>query len=267
MPIALVQSAAMVTGIGLATTAPQIALRNCTPGNCLVALASIFDGNTTWTIASVTDDGNSFLSREATATSGSSKNIASVAYAVGISGGDRTVKFNLAGTTAGAGRFYNIGLLEFSGVLAISPEDTWDGNPNIDTSVNDATAGPITTSYSDGDLLVGCISGNIVSDNAMNYGSPASWVNSYRQNAAFTTCGFDAGYWLSGAIQTNYTAQWSHDNNAGDLHGGVVVALKPALPILPRTFDNRGQGRFIEDDDDGRFNELDIKNWWRLCLS
>lgn len=227
MSAALVQSATIVTVAASSTTAPSITITGATGSNALVAFGAIFDNNTTWSISSVTDGGNTFVSREATAVNGTTnKNIGSVAVALNITGGSRTVAFNLAGTSGAGGRYYNLGCQEFSGVATSAAEDAWDPNSNINTAAADATAGPITTTET-GDLIVGLATGNVL-DNAMNYGSPASWANSYRQNLAFDTCGMDAGYWIPGSIQTNYSPAWTHDNAAGDIHGAVVVALKAA---------------------------------------
>jgi hypothetical protein len=149
-----------------------------------------------------------------------------VAHAVNITGGSRTVAFNMAGTSGGSNRYYTLGLMEFSGVATSSAEDTWDVNSEIDTSGTDVSGGPITTTDA-GDLLVGVASITGL-DTAITFGSPASWTNKYRQNNSANPTGMDAGYWLPGSIQTTYTAQWSHDNSAGEKGAGVVVALKAA---------------------------------------
>lgn len=225
MPIALVQSATQVNVASSSSDALAITITGTTAGNCLVAFASIWDNNTTWVLDTVTDGGNTFVVRQANATRPGDRSKAVVAYAVNIAGGDRTVVFNLSGTVGGPSRFYSLGCLEFSGVAATSPEDAFDINETIDTATLDVSAGPITTTQATA-LIVGAASVNTGADNTLNFASPASWINSYRQNAALDFTGLDAGYWLPGAIQTTYSPQWAHDNNADDFGAGVVVALK-----------------------------------------
>jgi hypothetical protein len=117
--------------------------------------------------------------------------------------------------------------MEFSGVATTTPEDAFTSNDDIDTSgATDVSAGPITTTDA-GDLILGSASDSS-SDATLNFASPTSWTNKYRQNDSNTFIGHDSGYWLPAAIQTTYTAQWSHDNNASDESCGAIVALKPA---------------------------------------
>ena len=227
--MALIQSATQVDVAGSSTTAPSIIINGVVGGNAIVGFASIYDGNTTWTLTDTTDGGNTFVTRQgkATHTPAGSAQRAVVAVAVNVTGGNRTVAFNLAGTLGGANRYYSLGCQEWSGVATSSPEDTFDVNEEIDTSgAVDISAGPITTTDI-GDVLVGATT-LISSDPTANFASPASWSNSYRQNDCGAFVGFDAGYWLPGSIQTTYTAQWAHDNNTDDKGAGVVVALKPA---------------------------------------
>jgi hypothetical protein len=228
MAIALVQSATQVDVAASSTTAPSITINSVAGGNALVAVGSIWDNNTTWTLDSVTDGGNTFTVRSGTGTRGAQDRFRSVvAHSVNVTGGNRTVAFNLGGTQAGAFRYYVLGCQEWSGVALSSAEDTFDVNQEIDTSGStDVSSGPITTTEA-ADLLVGC-AGLDSADTACNFGSPASWTNSYRQDNSSSFVGLDAGYWLPGSVQTTYTAQWSHDNNASDFGAGVVVALKAA---------------------------------------
>jgi hypothetical protein len=150
-----------------------------------------------------------------------------VAYAVNVTGGNRTIAVNLSGTSAGFNRYYSMGAMEFSGVATSAAEDTFDSNNDINTAGGtDISAGPITTTDA-GDVLIGTAADTSTSTN-LNFGSPTSWTNVYRQNDSSTYMGFDSGYWIPGSIQTTYTAQWSHDNNALDEGSGTIVALKPA---------------------------------------
>lgn len=224
MAIALVTTATQVSVAGSSTTAPSITI-SATNGNAITGLASIWDNNATWTLTNTTDGGNSFTTRQGSA-SGSSRSIAAVAWAVNITGGSRTVAFNLAGSSAGT-RSYELGCLEFSGVKTSAAEDAQDANAEINAGTTDASAGPITTTDA-GDLLIGAATDNS-GDLTLNFASPTSWTNKYRQNDSNGTIGFDAGYWLPGATQTTYTAQWAHDNTAGDVAAGVVVALLAAV--------------------------------------
>lgn len=222
MAIAFVQAATQVQVSGSGTTAPSITLNGTTNANALVLTATIGEDGNSMTISSVTDGGNTFVVRSGKTSTFSVHAVA--AYAVNITGGNRTVAANLAGTSGS--RYYTLGLTEWSGVATSSPEDTFDANDSIDTSVNDANAGPITTTDA-GDLLMGTCSGNTASTN-MNYASPASWTNRFRSNDASAFFGHDSGSWLPGSTQTTYTAQWTHDNAASDTASAVVVALKPA---------------------------------------
>ena len=242
---ALVQSATQVNVAGSSSTAPSIVINGTVGGNAIVAYASLWDWNTTWTLTDTTDGGNTFTTREGSGTQpADSRSRAVVASAVNITGGDRTVAFNMAGTSGAGNRYYVLGCQEFSGVAPTSPEDTFDVNAEIDITSADVNAGPVTPTDA-ADLRVGCASINNATDSAIAFGSPTSWNNSYRQNDGVTYIPMDAGYWLPAAIQTTYTPQWSHDN-AAFFGAGVVVALKPAaaaagqVPILctsrPRAF-------------------------------
>jgi hypothetical protein len=181
---------------------------------------------------------------------------------VDITGGDRTVAFNLAGTSGAGNRYYVLGCLEFSGVAIASTEDTFDSNDEIDTSgAVDTSAGPITTTATT-DVIVGAAINN-TNDATLNFASPTSWTNSYRQNASNSFIGHDSGYWLPGSIQTTYTAQWSHDNNASAVGGGIVVALKAAGSVGVSLRPLGGTLPYwMDPEDDGRFNELNVKTWW-----
>lgn len=229
MAIALVQSATQVDIGASGTTAPSITINGTVAGNALVAYAAIFDANNTFTLTSTTDGGNSFTTRQGEADfNATNGQIGAVAAALAIAGGNRTVAFNLSGTSVNNDRYYTLGCQEWSGVMNASAEDTFDVNTLIDIDTNDVNAGPITTTDKNA-LLVGLAS-VLSSDTTLNFASPTSWTNSYRQNNPIGAAGagLDAGYWLPGAIQTTYTAQWTHDNvAAGSFKGaGIVVALK-----------------------------------------
>jgi hypothetical protein len=229
MAIAHVQNATEVTVAASSTTGPSITITGATGTNALCPTATIGDAaDTNFTISSISDGGNTFTVRSGVATDASQRIYAVGGYAVNITGGDRTVVFNLAGTSAGSNRYYTLGVMEFSGVATSSPEDTFDANDDINTGTTDCNAGPITTTDA-GDLIFGAAAINSL-DTTLNFGSPASWTNVYRENDAASFYGHDSGYWLPGATQTTYTAQWSHDNDAGD-GCAVVVALKPAAGV------------------------------------
>ena len=261
MAIALVQTATQVDVAASSTTAPSIVITGTVGGNAITALASIWDNNTTWTLTNTTDGANTFTTRPAIATGGA-RGRGVVSWAVDITGGDRTVAFNLAGTSGAGNRYYVLGCLEFSGVAIASTEDTFDSNDEIDTSgAVDTSAGPITTTATT-DVIVGAAINN-TNDATLNFASPTSWTNSYRQNASNSFIGHDSGYWLSGSIQTTYTAQWSHDNNASAVGGGIVVALKAAGSVGVSLRPLGGTLPYwMDPEDDGRFNELNVKTWW-----
>jgi hypothetical protein len=218
----LIQAATQVNVAASATTAPSIVLTSAVAGNTIIALASIWHIGITWTYTNTTDGGNTFSSVQASAKKASdsdrSRAIASVAF--NITGGSRTVAFNLSGVSS---TYYVLGCLEWS---ALNSVDVSAATSDIDTTATDISAGTITTTDA-GDVLIGVASLN-TSDATSNFASPTSWTNSYRQNDGSTYIGMDAGYWVPGSIQTTYTAQWAHDNTATDRGGGVVVALKPA---------------------------------------
>lgn len=230
--ITLVQSATQVDVAGSTTTAPSISLTGTTAGNYLVLVGHIGDGTDAFTITNTTDGTNTYTTRTAVQTDAGVQRIyAVIAYAKITASGNYTVAVNLAGTSVGTGRYYTLGLQEWSGIEATAPEDTWDPNDNIDSSgAVDASAGPITTTNA-GDVLIGVAVLN-ANDPTANFASPASWTNAYRQNDATTYYGSDSAYWLPGSIQTTYTAQWSHDNGVDYRSAGVVVALKPAPPTV-----------------------------------
>jgi hypothetical protein len=217
----LIQTATQVNVAASGTTAPSIVLTSAVAGNTILAFASIWEGSTTWTYTNTTDGGNTFTSLAATATKPAveqTRAIASVAF--NITGGSRTVAFNLSGVTS---VYYVLGCLEWSALASV---DVSAATSDIDTTTLDISAGTITTTDA-GDVLIGVAALDSF-DATINFASPTSWTNSYRQNDSSVYIGMDAGYWVPGSIKTTYTAQWAHDNNAGDWGGGVVMALKPA---------------------------------------
>ena len=232
MPIAFVQAATQVNIAASSATALTITLSGVAAGNCLVLFGSIFDGNTTWTISSVTDGGDAFTTYQATAAAtGSSGNRsrAVVSVAPNVAGGNVTVSVNLAGTSGAAGRYYVLGLCEFSGVALSAPEDVsaTSSEINIGTTTDCSAGGTGFTTVATS-LIVGTAN-PASTDTTMNLASPASWTNRYRQNDSFQFNGHDSGSWLPGAAQTNYTSQWAHDNTAGEFGAAVAVALKEAV--------------------------------------
>lgn len=220
----LVQSSLQQRVDASGATSFNVTLTGTVAGNALVALFAVFDNNATWTVDTVGDAGNIWTTRVGYATAAT--RIAVVAAtAVNITGGDRTITISLAGTSGAGGRYLTYGAQEWSGVATSAAEDTWDENSEVDISTLDVTAGPITTTDAN-DLLVG-IAGTSNTDATMNWASPTSWTNSYRENDNNLHMGMDAGYWLPGAIQTTYSAGWTHDNAANE-GCAVMVALKPS---------------------------------------
>jgi len=216
----LIQTATQVNVAASGTTAPSIVLTSAVAGNTILAFASIWHGGLAWTYTNTTDGGNTFTSLAATATNpgtDQSRAIGSVAF--NITGGSRTVAFNLSGVTS---LYYVLGCLEWSALASV---DVSAATSNIDTTTLDISAGPITTTDA-GDVLIGVATLD-TGDTTINFASPTSWTNSYRHDSNIYI-GMDAGYWVPGSIQTTYTAQWAHDNTAGNWGGGVVIALKPS---------------------------------------
>lgn len=230
MPIALVQTVTQVQVDASSATSFNLTVPSATNGNALVFLGAVWDNNATFTISSVDDAGNSWTTRTGIAT-GSSRAYTIVSHAQNITGGTRTVTLSLADTSAGANRFLTYGCLEFSGVATSAAEDVWDANDDFAIDTNDLNAGPITTTDA-GDVLVGAASIRQITDNDVAWASPTSWTNSYRENLANTHQSLDAGYWLPGAVQTTYTAQWTHDNEAAREGSAVIIALRPAASAV-----------------------------------
>jgi hypothetical protein len=218
----LVQSATQVRVDASSATTFAVTLTGTGSGNALVGLYGIYDLNTTWDTSGVDDGGNAWTVRKATATR-TNRVESVVAWAVNITGGSRTITLSITGESAGANRYLTYGAQEWSGVATSSAEDTWDENSEVDIAVSDITAGPITTTDS-GALFVGAAVVTPV-DATLNWASPTSWTNSYRENDNNAHQGVDAGYWLPGSTQASYSPQWTHDNATGD-GGAVVVALK-----------------------------------------
>jgi hypothetical protein len=228
MAIAFVQAATQVDVSGSSTTAPTIAI-TATGGNAILPVAHIGDfGGTTLSLTNITDGGNTYTARTAQHTDAFERTIAIAGFAVNVTGGARTVTFNLANTSGGANRYYVLGCLEYSGIDTAAPQDATASTSDINTGGGtDCSAGTITTTDA-GDLIYGTAGIGGSGDTNINWGSPTSWTNRYRQNDASTYFGMDSGTWLPGSTQTTYTAQWSHDNTSGEEGCAVVVALKPA---------------------------------------
>jgi len=224
----LVQTVTQVQVDGSSATSFNLTVTSAGNGNTLVWLGAIFDLNETWTTGTFTDTGNTWTTREGEAAKTGQKTRSYVIWATGITGGTRTLTIPLTGTSGEGGRYVIYGCLEFSGLHTTAAEDTWDQNSNIDYTTNDVTAGPITTTDA-GDVLVGAAS-LLSGDPTLNWASPTSWTNSYRENDTSDHENIDAGYWIPGSIQTTYSAQWTHDNTSGTRGCAVVVALKPAAP-------------------------------------
>lgn len=218
----VVQSATQVNVSGSAADAFTLSMPSVAGGNALIGSFCMYSSNNTWLWDTVTDGGNTFVIRQAFAGI-SNYARAGVAVALNVTGGSRTVSFN---TSGGSGTHFVVyGCEEISGILSAAAEETWDANDQIDITALNCNAGPITTTNA-GDLFYGCAGIN-GTDATMNFASPTSWTNTYRQNNNTTYVGMDAGRWEPGSTQSNYTAQWTHDTAAGDDGCGVVVALKP----------------------------------------
>src|ERR1700741_101313 len=207
MPIssAPVQSATQVDVAASSTTTPSITLTGTTGGNTLIGYCSIWDADDNWTISAVGDGVESFTLHNGFATAASSsRSSAGLAHAEDIAGGDSTLTFTLASTSAGSDRYYVLGYEEWSGVKVVSAEDAFDVNQEDDvTSAPDISAGPIDTT-DNGALIVGVATVNSA-DTTLAFASPTNWTNTYRQNDSSAIIGMDAGYWLPGSIQTAYT--------------------------------------------------------------
>jgi len=233
VPIAFVQAATLVEVASSSTTAPSITLNGVTTGNALVVVASIFDANGTWTVSSVTDGGDTFTvySPKCTYTASGDIERSVLGFAVDVAGGNVTVSVNLAGTSGGSNRAYAIGLFEYSGVATAAAERDSATSEEFSITTNDVSAGGTGFSTNAADLIVGTAS-IIGDDTTLNWASPTSWTNRYRQNDGFNVPSIDAGTWLPGSAQTNYLAQWAHDNLSGMFGAAVVVALKAAGPTI-----------------------------------
>lgn len=232
MAIALVQSATQVNVSASSATSLTIVINGVVAGNALVAYGSIFDGNNTWTISSIADAGNTWATLEAAAQfNATQRSRASLAYAVNVTGGARTITWTLAGTSGAGGRFYVLGVSEFSGVASASPLDDSATNANIAAGTDANAGGTGFTTTAAGSLITGTANPVSALTN-MAFVSPTSWTNTYRQNDANTFAGMDAGYWLPGATQTDYTAQWSHANTVSpEESAAIVIALLAATPL------------------------------------
>ena len=233
MAIALVQTTTRVQTDASSATNFDLSVVSAVSGNALTYLSAILDvGNDTWTTGTLSDGGNTWTVRECEAIVVATQKVRGyVGWAVGITGGTRTVNITMTGASAGT-RYLWLGCLEFSGVATSAAEDTWDANSNVDYFAVDISAGPITTTDA-GDVLVGTAA-LISNDTTLNWASPTSWTNSYREGDGSANQNIDAGYWLPAAIQTTYTAQWAHDNVTSEA-GAVVVALKPVAAAVGGT--------------------------------
>jgi hypothetical protein len=227
MAIALAQSITQVQVDGSSATSFNLTINGTVGGNALVWVGAVYDSDGDYTITGITDSGNTWTVRNGVVSSAADRTYAAVGYAVNITGGNRTVTISLASTSAGANRYLTYGCFEFSGVATSTPEDTWDANDEVSIATNDLNAGPITTTDA-GDLLVGAVAIFFTTSTNVNFASPTSWTNSYRENNPNAHASLDAGYWIPGSVKTTYTAQWVHDNEASREGCGVVVALKPA---------------------------------------
>jgi hypothetical protein len=229
--IALVGSAALAN-INAGTVSATTVTRAFTAGNCAIAVASIFR-QTTFTVDSVTDGaGNTWnLLTVGTADATGLFQRLAVAYAMNVAAGSATVSFNLSSSAV---TISNTGVSEFSGVATASALDDSATNSEISTAAADVTAGPIDTTEA-GDLIYGAACVRAVSDTNVNFGSPTNFTNIYRQNNSATggqAPSLDAAYWLPGAVQTNFSPAWTHDNAAGTEGIGIVLALKAAAAAV-----------------------------------
>lgn len=254
----LVQNATIVQVTGSTATTHNVTLNGVANGNALVGMASVYNESAGWTITSVADGGNTWVHRQCEAETSAIIARGSVPYSIGVVGGNRTLTWTFS---AAVGVYAGFGLAEFTPVAA---EDTFGGNNEIDTSgATDGNAGPITTTDA-GALLVGlCASRS--TNSALAYASPTSWTNVYRQDNSSSNQGLDFGYWYPGAVQTSYTAQWSHANAAGEEACAVVIALTSVVPVptpgpaVP--LDLLMLASTVEEPE-GNFDEVNIRTWW-----
>lgn len=226
--------AAFVGNAALANTNASVGsvavTRTLTAGNLAVAVCQALR-STTFTITGVTAGWTLYTASQLGATLFGQLGFA---WIPNVAGGSTTCTFTLSST---ASTFGNTGMMEFSAIKTSSPLDgTPVSNAEINTaSGTDCSAGPITTADANG-LLVGAAGVRSSTDTNVTWGSPASWTNVYRQNNSPTPGtgpAIDAGYWLPGAAQTNYTAQWSNDNNAGDEGAAILVGFLDASFSAP----------------------------------
>lgn len=223
----LVQSATQVTIDASASLTFDITFAATpTVGNAAIVVASIFVGNSTWTLTGVTDNqsGNAYTTRSAAATVGTTKTRVMIAHAVNIAAsGTFTATITIAGGTGST--YLTIGMMEYSGLAISAAEDLNLSNDDIDTSgAVDANVGPTATTTQADALAIGATALNS-SDSALTWVSPAGYTNRYRESNASLHQSIDVATKDLTAIGTE-TLQWSHDNNASDKAGAVLVILK-----------------------------------------
>lgn len=227
----LVQSATQVTVSASGATSFSISFAATpTAGNSVILVGAIWHNTITWTITNTTDNqGNpTYTTRTANAQVGSThimRALCAHQHQVSASG-TFTVSVNCATVTS---TYYDLGLMEYSGFVSSAQEDVFLANQNIATGTGptDANVGPTSTTAQANELAVGVACLN-ASDATVNWGSPASYTNRYRQNNATGTTGLDAATRDLTSAGTQ-TLQWSHDNNAaGDVAGALIVTFKDA---------------------------------------
>lgn len=226
---AIQQAATMVTIDASAATSFAISFASTpTPGNAVVMVGCIFNGDLDYTITGVTDNqsGNTYTTRSGVATRIADRGYAFIAHAPNVNAsGTFTTTVSLTGSSAGVDVV--LGLLEISGLATSLMEDQVDSNNDIDVGgTTDVSAGATGATTQNDEMAIGAatyVGGNA----ALAWSSPGSYTNRYRENNASAHAGCDVATRNLSTTGTQ-TLQWAHTNSALAEGTGLVVTLKDA---------------------------------------
>lgn len=229
-------------------------------GNYAMVLGSFWVSGG-FTFSSVADNqggGNTYTNDQASTTVGQRALLSSTK--INTASGTFTVTV----TTSASGVYYNLGLIEVSG-LADAARDITASNNNIVTSGStDASitmGGP--TNQAQEFVLTAMTIGGSSTDVALTTPT-VGYTNLYRQNNPFATIGFSADYKNVASIGTQ-SANWTHNNTSTDEAGAVMTTFKDQLlPSSPRQTIRRPERHLLSEHDDGFPSALDVRNWFRV---
>jgi hypothetical protein len=243
-----------VTFQGLGVNSSGATLPGVTAGNFLALMDATWGGVTNGTPSD--DKTNAWSTTVQASTIGSGPSCPYINYAEDVAAGDTVVTVD-----HGTGYYTEGSLSEYSGLLGSSSLDQETSNSNAGSAT--PTSGTTGTTAQDDELVLACLGIDV--NNTLGIDLPSGYTNLHIQQDANSSVGHSSDYLIVSATGTQ-AASWGTLTSSPPW-SGKIATFKADLggaspgPNVP----GRGRGFKIQrmaDDDEGRFNELDTRNWF-----